>query len=458
MKKIILLLIVAIFALSAGACGKKSPQSEANKEGKFLISIAAQNEDGEQQILRILAEEYQKLHPEVKFDITSFGTSDFTGYMSKYASMQDGLPMIMWAPDDKFAPFAEGGYFEDLRPYYEASAETSYDLYYDSMLDAANYYGDYRPYSENPDRKYGLYFAPRDRNQISIVYNKNLFDKFSIEVPDTSNGWTMEEFFALVKTINDKIATQVEAKRTQRAIGLRWSWEPVYTSIFNYFGTDGIIKDGAFNIGSEKNKEIVGTMYDELFSLPYAYAENGDNFPNGQMFMTVVSRPAVLAYSNQIKDVDGNPAIDFLPFPTQQVCAGCSGYAIVSKHANETQEVNGEKRTNKDLCWDFIKFVISREGQEIAGATGFSQPILKSLEENGAWKSAISSELNHDAWTQGEELRITLFNGFAPVKRPALRNNVSTFFSQSAIKNWNDASTQSLLISKYVDAFAMDAI
>ena len=41
--------------------------------------------------------------------------------------------MILWMEDTYFAEPAQGGYFGDLRPYYEASEETSYDLYYDKF-------------------------------------------------------------------------------------------------------------------------------------------------------------------------------------------------------------------------------------------------------------------------------------------------------------------------------------
>ena len=458
MKKILATLLSGMTLLSCAAC--TSPFEDSGVvDGKYNITIAAQDEDGEQEILQILADRYQEINPNVNIVIRDFGGERFERFMARHASLQDELPMIMWAPDDQFAMYAEGGYFLDLRSYYESSAETSYDLYYESMLHAANYWGNYKPLSEDSDPKYGLYFAPRDYNQIAIVCNTKLFNQFGIEIPDTSDGWEMSELFELCRNICKKLSESGNKAKAYRAIKLFAQWEPVYTTMFKALGSDGVIQDGKLAMDTEQNKAIINKLYEELYGAGYYNDTNymidtADDFNRGTVFMTVVSRPLVLAMSKNLKDATtGEPLIDFLPFPAEYVGAGCSGYGIITKHAEEEQTVNGVTKKVKDICWDFIKFVISEEGQELAGSTGFMQPILKSLEAGGAWRSAISSDLNHGAWCQGKELRLTSYNVFEPAKRSSLRNIATTFFQGCADYTKGSPANVGGHIETYVEYF-----
>ncbi|MCD8286067.1 MAG: hypothetical protein LUD50_02425, partial [Clostridia bacterium] len=199
-------------------------------------------------------------------------------------------------------------------------------------------------------------------------------------------------------------------------------------------------------------------LYDNLFYSKEAIDRTG-NFNNGTVFMDVVSRPVAYTYSLTMRE-DGQPYIDFLPFPAEDIGAGCSGYGILNVHADETQEVDGVTKTVKDLCWDFIKFVISEEGQETTGAVGFTQPILKSLEENGAWRTAISANLNHSAWVAGNELRLNSFDIFDASVRTTLRGYVSNFMSNLEDQTEGAADKRDELIEKYAGAtaFAKDMV
>jgi ABC-type glycerol-3-phosphate transport system substrate-binding protein len=189
-------------------------------------------------------------------------------------------------------------------------------------------------------------------------------------------------------------------------------------------GGDSIIKeDGTLNLDSENNKKLMRRLYDELFSNETIVGTEMD-FKKGYTLMATCVRPVAYTAYMQRKGT-----VDFLPFPAQAIGAGCSGYAITKEKANATQTVNGVSKTNKELCWDFIKYIITEEGQQVAGSFGTSVPILKSLEENGAWTKAMGEDKNHAAWLAGEELRLTTYNRYATDIRTALRSNVSAIFS-----------------------------
>ncbi len=425
MRKAISLMTCAMVALGATAC--KPPMSQSSEEGKYNITVACQQEEGEIEVLQTLAEAYEKTHTDVNIIVKDFGGGSLDDYMTNNGRVKT-LADIVWVPDDLFAPWAEkGNFFLDLREFYESSSETAYSNYYDSMLHAASYSGEYKPLSESTEAKYGLYYAPRDYNKIGIAYNTQLFEQFGIEVPTdfSSEAWNMTTFIEFLQDAAEKIEAKGAAYAlTYRVISLFLQWEPVYTTVFNAMGSDGLVKeDGTLNLDSEKNREIMRKLYDELFVNETIVGSEAD-FKKGYTLMATCVRPtAYTAYQQR------EGTVDFLPFPAEAIGAGCSGYAITREKANETQTVNGVSKTNKELCWDFIKYIITEEGQEVAGTFGTSVPVLKSLEKSGSWTKAMGENKNHSAWLAGEELRLTTYNRYDTQIRTTLRSNVTAILS-----------------------------
>lgn len=425
--KVISLAACMVLVCSATACGGAPPMTQQQESGKYNITVACQQEEGEIEVLEKLAEEYEKTHTDVNIIVKDFGGGNLDDYMTNNGRVKT-LADIVWVPDDLFAPWAEkGGFFLDLREFYESSEETAYANYYESMLHAASYTGEYKPLSESTDGKYGLYYAPRDYNKIGIAYNTQLFQQFGIEAPTdfSHEAWNMETFIDFLQDVAEKIQAKGGAYAlTYRAISFFLQWEPVYTTVFKEMGGDSLIKeDGTLNLDSENNKKLMRRLYDELFSNETIIGTEMD-FKKGYTLMATCVRPVAYTAYMQRKGT-----VDFLPFPAKAIGAGCSGYAITKEKANATQTVNGVSKTNKELCWDFIKYIITEEGQQVAGSFGTSVPILKSLEENGEWTKAMGEDKNHAAWLAGEELRLTTYNRYATDIRTALRANVGAIFS-----------------------------
>lgn len=430
-KRIVTALLCGVMVLTSVGCskGKSGAKEEGFDTEKYNLTIACQAEEGEKTVLEALKKAYEEEHNDVNIIIKDFGAySTVREYITAYASAQDKLPMVLWMPNDEFAEPAEGGYFVDLRSYYEADESTAYDLYYESMLHSASYTGTYKPLSEDESKDYGLWFAPRDYNKPTIVYNTKLMSELGIAIPDTTNGWDMQAFYSFLKTVNDTIeqkAGENRSYRGYRAIHLFSAWEPVYTTLFENMGTDGIMKDGSYNLNSAKNDAIMSELYDNVFRYDYMI-DTDDAFNNGTVCMTVVARPVIVGMANQL----GKDSIDFLPFPGDKVAAGCSGYGITSIHADEEQTVNGKTKKVSDIAWDFISYIISEEGQQVAGETGLSVPVLKSLTADGSWtKWNSEAELNHSAFLAGEELKLDTYNILKPNQRTRARTLTSTYFS-----------------------------
>ncbi len=418
------------------SCGGDPFEDQSEVSGKYNVEVGYVDSDGGKVVLDALKKDYEAKHDDVNIILKSLG-SGFDAYMNQKWNNKEDLPDVIWMPDNEFSGWAAGGNFVDLRSYYESSADTSYDKYYESMLNCASYSGEFKPLSESSDAKYGIYFAPRDYNKVVIAVNKSLFESYDVAIPDTSNGWTMSDFFALCAEINAKITARVNAGGAgameasyNRAVFFQLSMEAVYTTMFDSMGSNGIASaDGNVLLDSLENAAILSAYYDNITAPDYVLSKSASSFQQGQTFMRCIVRPTAVDLKPYLKD-----NMDFIAFPakkadgTSAIGTGCSGYGICAAHAEDEQTVNGVTKKMKDLAWDFIKYVISEDGQEVAGETGLSVPVLKSLAADGKWRTALGNGVNHDAFLSGDELSLNTFTVFDAKLRSSLRPFITSFF------------------------------
>ena len=102
------------------------------------------------------------------------------------------------------------------------------------------------------------------------------------------------------------------------------------------------------------------------------------------------SRPRLVSVVNSYIDVD------FVPMPAltdaPRTAVGTIGYAM------------NAKSNVKAAAWQFIRFVITEQGQELYGSVGTGVPVLKSLAEEGLWTKYLDDRrLNHRAFTMYPE-------------------------------------------------------
>ena len=529
MKKLSYVALGAMMAASTcllAACGADLPTNV--EMDHYVITIACQSDESEQEVLKTLIAAYAEKRPDVEIKLQSFTGKDFEVFMNQVSQDEENSPNIIWTSDSYHARWEQ--YFTDLRPYYEASEETDYSLYYESMLDTAAINGQFKPTKNykgtfrsddldtNSDglesyknhSQYGLYFAPRDYNKPTILCNTALFemlDKQYEEYYKTQNStqempadyvsltarleaivggenWDeIVDLFTFAKTGAERIQYVLNYANTlgtkgqkvvkqwqyKTMLDLKLSWEPSYTTILTALGVENIIsQDGTLNLAAStaQLEELHGYMHAEN-NLYYSDLDD-QSFKNGETFMRIVSRPVVLGYRKNLIQIHeeyyqthGKAPLQAIRIPAQKIAGGCSGYAINNVYEGKGITVNGVYQSYADLCWDFLKFIITKEGQEIAGATGSNIPVMKSLysaETNGgetpAWRSVEGLEaMDQDAWVAGEEMKQEWFNVYKSNYRIKFRTTIQNFFMSFQRKDYGSSSLAAL-IAKTNDEYA----
>lgn len=512
MKKFAAIALTSVMAagtvLGMTSCGDKKGSDNIVAD-KYKISVACQTEMGEEEVLKVLKAAYEKKNPDVEIEVKTFSGEGFEQYMLGIAAQNDSSPNIIWTADTYHSQWDE--YFTDLRPYYERSEETDYSLYYETMLDAAatngyfkptkNYKGEFRKDDLDKDSdglesyqnhsEYGLFYAPRDYNKPAILCNTHLFaelDKYYEEAYKAVNSVTempadyvsastrlqqivdgqdwdsLDDLMVFTRLLAERIRFIVDnaqnrdmlAWKNRAAFDIFLEWEPTYTTIMNALGVDLLKDNGELNIAQYESAfaALHEALYPNGDSELGKYMLAGDvTFSSGNLMMDVCSRPVVLGYGKTFKGVYGETSLQTISFPVKDIAAGNSGYAISNIWDGKGMTVNGVYKSYNDLSWDFIKYIISEEGQEVAGETGLNIPVLKKLyneESNGgktpAWRKVESlGNMSHDAWVAGGELRQDTFNIYIPKKRNAYRTHVRTFFVNLQRFNYNAGSLSTLI-------------
>ena len=470
--KIIVSLLAGV--LSASALVACSTSSGGGSKNKFEISISARSMVSEQNMLNIWKRAYEEKHPNVTVKVNGWGSSEGTSedYIMKNALNRSNLTDMLYTTDDSTAMLAAKKNFVDLRPYFESSEETDYANYYSTMLDTTSFYGEFRPTTKytgsldvekSDDAQYGVYFAPREYNMPALLCNVTLFKQYVATEEEKTNWnentlqniwlrianeseWNWDTFVKGLKALSD-ICVDLNATGDKgfRGCELNQKWEPVYTTIMKDLGSDGIftMDDHAethFNLNSEKNKQILAKIVNDFGkNAGKRYMIDTDdanqNFSYRTAFSVVVSYPEVGNYYEAFKKV--NYEIDALPFPAEYVGAGCGGYAILKDNEKEVQKIStGETAKTVDLCWDFLKFTISEEGQNLAGREGYIQPVLKKLADTGDWLQSYDGKINNAAFANknAKELRLDVFCFAEPEKRKDLRIEIGAIFFNNLFK------------------------
>ena len=397
-----LLCAVTVFAMTACA-----PQDEPEEGREVLITVDVLNDESEKQIISKFIAAFKEAQPRIDVRANYIDRSYYNPVLTSWAG--NTLGDVVWTAGDKHAPLSASGVFEPLNSYVEQTPGVLDDVY-PSLIDTAKL----KPEDET------IYFVPRDYNKLVIAYNKTMFDAAGVEYPQ--NGWTWQDFLdtceALRKAMDDGVGG---LDASYYPMDGELSWMPVAYTIVNGFGGSFMDDEGNPSLvqnGSTELAEAGLSQFAELIDKYYSGMDlmgETDLFESGYAAMRFMTRPAVGEITGARME-----NYDFVAFPqmpvNNEVGVGCSGYAI-NAHSEHKAE-----------AWEFLKFIISEEGQAAFCETGNGVPVLQSMRDSDSWRTKPLEGLNQDAFVyEGTE---DLFLNFYCYADPTLYNDLNTKYVQ----------------------------
>lgn len=451
--KILAAIAVAVLSLSfLGGCGPKINESQpddyevnlnVDKNTEATLSVMVPSGDGglEAKYVEAIAEGFKELFPKVKVTLDYRDISD-NGYAASINSAiaSGKAPDLFYTNTGFYYYLISKNCIVNLEPYYKAAKDAG-------VLNLeSDYYTSFFSMSEYDGKRY---VVPRSMDSVVTYYNTDILAAAGID-PKTdarfNNAFTWAQFDSLLDDVNTYL-TSAQAKTDGYAdcyaLDPCFEWEAVYNPIMQSYGANIFDENGNITVESGNMTEMA-TMINTISKKgriikPYSSAYN---FKAGKCaFFFSSYGPTKM---NEELAVRGK--FDALPFPligeNGKIGCGFAGWGISSRSS----------ATQRDLAWQFLSYMISKEGQMALINNGLATPSIRiDLAEEKQWSKGFEN-LNLDAWLVSEDKKICTdyFVKFDPSKMFGIQNAVQNF-----MKNISDFSKNNS-VTYFIGSFKSD--
>ncbi len=436
MKKCFKTLAVIFSAAFAGsmlaACTRDLPDEnyeanispDKNASGKLVISTPVSQE--EQNMILGIAELFNEEFPNVEVELKPFSgevAPTIANWFNAERVNPGTMPDIFWTTSFDMLVLSDKHVLLNLDGYIQAEEAAG-------TFDTDDYYAEFWRLGQDGFNG-GQLMVPRTADKVVTHINKKIFEDCFKEVPDDelpftpqsgtkipANGWTWDEFKETCRAL--RTYYDETGRENEYLVNSYMTWEAVYNPIFESFGAEVFDENGDFALDSEAGKaalDCMKEMQDERWIAPLNTASA--DFVGGKAAMMFHSQASsIIRQGMQNSLPEGSDVKDYYDvttFPlimdnnTPKVGGGISGYSVF---------VNSK---NKDYAWQFLKLLLSKEGQNLITEKGNSNyaPIRVDMADpknpENLWGVGYE-DINLEAYTWGAEY--TCATEFVAVHNP----------------------------------------
>lgn len=296
----------------------------------------------------------------LKFSFVSIGSYETT---VRQQAMSNSLPDIVWTNSPEYLFLSKNQIAEPLNAYMAASAENGdWDMkdYKESFFNMGSINSKY-------------YVMPRSADTVVCFFNRTLLKNANIDISKIKNGWTWSDFKEVCqawRNYQDGRGNTVE-NGFYCCDPYMTSWNSVSYPMLKSFGGSVIGDDGKVSIDNNGTRAFVNE-YRDIVSKGYVVApgtQAGSSFESGQTPFVFQSASfshyadGIAAIANDDLDVVTMPLINDNNTPF--IGAGIAGYTI------------NTKSKNKALAWAFLRYLLTKEGQELMAKGGLNVPPIR---------------------------------------------------------------------------------
>ena len=392
--------LLLTLALLLSGCGP----SDGKTHLTFQIWDVAQR-DG----MQAVCDAYTAHHPEVVIDVqvTSWGE-----YWTKLEASAESntMPDIFWMHTNQILKYSDFGMLADLTDLYD---DPAYYTGHYSEISLSNAQG-------SDGRMYGI---PKDKDNVCLVYNREMFDAAGVSYPDES--WTWDDLTEASQEIYDATGKYGYMAYADDQLGY---WNFVYQKggyILNEdktaagFDQPATIDAMKFYIGLQSTDWCPDQNY-------FAETSPGTAFFSEQGAMFLEGSWNLLAEMQNYPDMIGKWDIAVLPACPDP--AQGDGRASISNGLCYATAARGK---NLEIVKDVLKFFGEEEAQRIQGESGAAIPAYEGLED--AWVGVFDQfdfKLNVPAVIDQFDYAVQSVNNAA---RPSWKNRVTEILNSICV-------------------------
>ena len=333
--------LALVLLLSITGCGA----SDGKTHLTFQIWDVAQRAS-----MEAICAAYTAKHPEVDIEVQ---VTNWTEYWTKLeaAAESNTMPDIFWMHTNQILYYADFGMLADVTDLY-ADEDPSYYQNHFSDISIGNASG-------SDGRLYGV---PKDKDNLVLVYNKEMFDAAGVAYPD--ENWTWDDLVSASAQIYDKTGKYGYMAYNDDQMGY---WSFVYQA-GGCILTEDKTRAGFDQPGTKKGMEFYVGMQSYDWCPKQAYfAETapGTAFFSGIGSMYVEGNWELMNKCVNFPNMDGK--WDIAPMPKCPDPVSGDGRATISNGLCYSTAAHGKTR---DIALDVIKFFGTEEAQLLASSYG----------------------------------------------------------------------------------------
>lgn len=331
----------------------------AMAEEKVVIEMAVSGSAEEIALREETANLYMEQNPNVEIKWIDLGDDRITKTLTLISAGE--APDILYLNENIYT-YTTRGILEPLTRFIEAEGEGYLDYFYKSLLDLLVWEGE-------------LYALPQEVSPYVVYYNKDLFNKYGVELP--TNDWTFDQWAdALVKLTHPEDLVYAENIM---------EWGDKYMQHMSRMGME-VYTDDMTGIWSaqpenyDKALEVFQWFYDmvavnEVCPDPAEVTAMGQGFSemfrNQQVAMMASGMWSLPPFATEPLEFEWDVVMAPLSRDGERTLrAGILNWGICSGS------------DNKEEAWDVLKFFVGHEGQKIVAKYNMALPSAYDEEAN----------------------------------------------------------------------------
>jgi len=355
----ILVLLAMTMMLSLTGCGSADGKTHLT----FQIWDVAQR-DG----MQAMCDAYTaNVNPNVVIDVQVTSWSEYWTKLEA-AAESNTMPDIFWMHTDQILYYSDFGKLADVSHLYDDEDPDFYKKHY-SDISISN--------AQGSDGK--MYGVPKDKDNVCLVYNKDIFDKANVAYPDET--WTWDDLVSASEKIYDK---------TGKYGYMAYNDEQLGYHNFVYQAGGCILTEDKTRAGfDQKATQEAVKFYVELQQNDWCPTQKyfAETSP-GTAFFSEIGAMFLEGSWNLMSEMKNYPNMvgkwDVAVLPAYPNPKSGNGRATISNGLTYATAAEGK---NVDIALDILKYFGSEEAQKIQGKSGAAIPAYEGLEDT--WISAF---------------------------------------------------------------------
>jgi multiple sugar transport system substrate-binding protein len=217
------MLLLAILVISSILAGCSNSNSGDGKSGgKTELTFMFRGQPKELDAYKATVKKYEESHPNVKVTVVSVAPDQYDTKL-KAAIAGHKIPDVFFYNPAQVKAYVNSGILLDITKYVEGSKDVKLSDMWEKGVNKYRYDG--KNLGEG-----AIYGLPKDISGFALGYNKTMFEKAGIPLPDKDKPYTLDEFINVAKQLTKDTNSDGKVDQYGTGFNVQWSLQPIVWS------------------------------------------------------------------------------------------------------------------------------------------------------------------------------------------------------------------------------------